>query len=181
MDPEKYSRALKAIKFNRMLSPEEVRPFLAAYDKGEDFSLQTLRDKLRDEEDPATEVWDRDFDARLPHNWTSYERLVDPETDQQHRLNLAYSAPEQKGHPQAERVFRFFPVSKTGSQPAEAVQVFHRTSSNYKKYPGAGVDLSHWGIFTPAEVRKMADKFPEQHSEQLHKFLDQHFPQTEQT
>lgn len=174
MDPIKYARALK-LTYSRLLSPEEVRPFLDAHYNGDREALGVLKDRFQDEGDPRGDIWDRHH-GLTKSGLTGYG--VDEHLDHVYgpppRFSVALGEPDSE---EGRHTFRFTPIGhwQNGKKVRNtAVSILH----SHDLEPESVLDwhhLSHKGVFTPAEARSLADKFPEEHAQQIHQFLDTHF------
>ena len=166
MDPVKYSRALK-LTYSRLLSPEEVKPFLDAHYAGDHNALGVLKDKFQDEGDPRGDIWDRAEGLTTVENWKDHKNdgLTTGPTDL--RIRPPYF--ESGGSS-----YSFHPVVEGMDGPYKGDVKPTHTRATFMLPNGTG----RRAVFTPAEARQLADKFPAPHSEQIHAFLDTHFPDT---
>lgn len=174
MDPIKYARALKSVKFSRLLTREEVRPFVEAYSAGDTQALGVLNDKMQDEGDPRADIWDRakgltqhpDPAWQVTEGWKQHSghTPIDRESLQ---MDMGF-------YGTGGDYFLFRPVTRL---PHESVPEAVNISHGY--YIGDTKGRRHLPLrsanFTPEEARALAYKFPEEHAQKIHEFLDTHF------
>lgn len=158
---------VRSIKLSRLLSPEEVKPFVDAHRAGDRNALRALKDRFQDEGDPRGDVWDRHIGNTVHPGYAPHETGNTVTGKSPLEVGMGhYDNPNGGSH------FVFNPVAK-GQWPSLATDV---AVSSYTSngQPGRGT-LSHSGVFAPEEARQLADKFPEEHAQNIHRFLDSHF------
>lgn len=171
MNPEKYSAALRAVRYSRLLTPEETKPFLDAHYSGDGEALRVLKDKFADEGDPRADIWDRQVGNTTHPTFDREDFGRTPVHIAPLEVEMGYY---KNNDPHGGSNFLFRPIasSEYATKPTDVGIHFSTKSVGYKKPNGT---LFRAGVFTPAEARTLADKFPEEHAQRIHQFLDTHF------
>ncbi len=173
MNPEKYAKALK-LTYSRLLSPEEVKPFLDAHYNGDSQALRVLKDRFQDEGDPRGDIWDRANGLTQAEGWGGGPGETTNKRGKPEDVSFRLGSDDDKHD------FRF--VVEPVVENYLLGQSNLPTHTRFTQIRTCGTDWhERSGVFTPEEARQLADKFPSPHVEQIHEFLDQHFPESKRT